>query len=160
MEVWKPVPVDFWGANYAVSDLGNIMRTSNYNATKIGKILKPRLSNKGYYTVMLWRDSKYKRVAIHRMVALAFVENPKNKPIVDHIDGVKTNNEATNLAWVTNSDNLKKHWSKNKQKPITDEHRRKLSEAHKKAWAEGKYDGRKVRKDSIHLKNILRNTSD
>ena len=65
--------------------------------------LKPGLNGAGYLCVRLngnW-------VRIHRLVALHFVPNPFNKPCVNHIDGVKTNNDKTNLDWCTQSENIK-----------------------------------------------------
>ena len=67
-------------------------------------VIKGYDNGKGYLTVDL--SYKHKRgVKIHRLVALAFVPNPNNKPQVNHIDGNKRNNEANNLEWVTNAEN-------------------------------------------------------
>jgi hypothetical protein len=50
-------------------------------------------------------QSKYKKCALHRLLALAFIENIENKPFVNHIDGNKLNNTLDNLEWVTSSEN-------------------------------------------------------
>ena len=59
-----------------------------------------------YPSVMLTNHGHRKRIAIHRLVALVFVPNPENKPEVHHIDADVTNYNATNLRWVTRSENL------------------------------------------------------
>jgi len=66
--------------------------------------LKPVLDTKGYHRIQLNRCTH----KIHRLVATHFVSNPDNKPEVNHIDGIKTNNHYTNLEWVTTKEN-KRH---------------------------------------------------
>jgi hypothetical protein len=87
------------GENYAVSSNGNVMNTST------GRLLKPALKRSGYYQVVLQHNKKVKHYVVHRLVALAFIENPENKEQVNHVDGVKTNNNLTNLEWATRSEN-------------------------------------------------------
>ena len=69
-----------------------------------GKFLKPR-GNGGYFQVTLCRDGKQKRMSVHRLVAMAYIENPDNKPQVDHINRVKTDNRILNLRWATPLEN-------------------------------------------------------
>ena len=83
-----------------------------YAATKCGRIfsflsgrfLKPEL-HKGYYRLRLYRDGQRKAFDVHRLVALAWVPNPRNHPMVNHKDGNKRNNHASNLEWVTPREN-------------------------------------------------------
>ena len=70
--------------------------------------LKPNLNRKGYKQVFLGKgDNKHATIRVHRLVALAFIPNPENKPQVNHIDCNKLNNNVDNLEWVTNSENHK-----------------------------------------------------
>ena len=70
------------------------------------RILKTRVSNKGYELVCLKSpDGKRKQYTVHRLVALTFVSNPENFPLVNHKDENKFNNKAENLEWCTYSYN-------------------------------------------------------
>jgi hypothetical protein len=88
-----------------------IKNFEKYKATKTGKIwsvkskkfLKGRLHN-GYYTINVLN----KEFSIHRIIALTFIENSINLPIVNHIDSIKTNNSVDNLEWVTQKENVNK----------------------------------------------------
>src|ERR1700741_4090100 len=102
MEIYKAIP-DF--ENYAVSNFGNV------KSLRTGKILKPDVSNvnidgNGYLRVTLSKDGKTFRFSIHRLVAQAFIDNPGNKPHINHIDNTPSNNIATNLEWCSHSENM------------------------------------------------------
>ncbi len=68
-------------------------------------IMKTFNNNKGYEFVCLWKNGKRKCCKIHRLVAEHYVPNPENKSDVDHIDGNKSNNNVSNLRWVTHQEN-------------------------------------------------------
>ena len=93
-EIWKR----FKDTDYQVSNLGNVF--SVYN----GMQLKPFMNDR-YLVVDLFAYTVRQRIAVHRMVAIAFIENPDNKEYVNHIDGNKLNNCVDNLEWVTASEN-------------------------------------------------------
>lgn len=72
---------------------------------KLGFPLKSFENINGYSVVSIKRDNKFTQVRVHREVAKAFIPNPENKPEVNHINGIKTDNRVENLEWVTSSEN-------------------------------------------------------
>lgn len=70
------------------------------------KLKKPRLSPAGYLYISTWNGKKSGIATVHRLVALAFLPNPENKPQVNHIDGNKQNNHVANLEWCTIYENM------------------------------------------------------
>lgn len=86
-----------------------------YNATKDGHIISFHKNKNGimlkennrgvYLCVNLCNDEQHKVYNIHKLIALAFIPNPNNKPCVDHINGDKTDNSVKNLRWVTHKEN-------------------------------------------------------
>lgn len=74
-----------------------------------GKPLKLSARPNGYFKVDLCKERK-RTVSVHRLVAEHFVGNPLNKPIVNHKDGNKQNNDYQNLEWCTNGENIKHSW--------------------------------------------------
>ena len=94
-----------------IKNLGNF---ANGYLKKVN-IKEIAVDRNGYCITKLCRDGKCKPRKIHRLVAQAFLPNPKNLPQVNHIDGVKTNNNFLNLEWCDNSYN-QKHAIKNNLK--------------------------------------------
>lgn len=110
LEIWKPV-VGYEGY-YEVSNFGRVrsldrvVNLSNnvFRPTK-GTIIHPALKPNGYLHLSLKRDGTKKMFYVHRLVALHFIDNPCDKPEVNHIDFDKTNNRVDNLEWTSRSEN-------------------------------------------------------
>lgn len=86
---------------YQINENGEIINT------KSGHIKTPRISTNGRYTVQLWKHNKGKNRSVHRLIALTFIENPNNLPVVMHLDNNPLNNDISNLKWGTYSENTK-----------------------------------------------------
>ena len=98
-EIWQDCPV--YGENYEISNTGIIRNIHT------GKIVKPGADHKGYLRARLSFKNVKKSARIHRMVAIAFISNPGNLPQVNHKDGNKLNNHASNLEWIENHENMR-----------------------------------------------------
>ena len=112
-EIWKDV--QGYEGLYQVSNFGRVKslgRNIKKPLTKIGyvwqseRILKGRKDTKGYLRVVLYKDQTPKGFKVHRLVAVAFIPNPENKPEVDHINRDKIDNSVNNLRWVSHKENM------------------------------------------------------
>lgn len=134
-EIWKDIKG--YEQLYQVSNLGRVKRITT------GKILKPnvRISNNGKYKrtfVALSKHSILKQYYIHKLVAVAFSEicgEWFEGAEIDHLDGDASNNVATNLRWVTHTDNMNNPVFRERRriaetgKKHSSEHNKKISEA-------------------------------
>jgi hypothetical protein len=98
-EEWKEISCDYTlgKKNYWISNKGRFKND-------MGKLMELK-KHTSYITISFKNNGKTKTYQLHRIVALMFIENPENKPFVNHIDGNKINNCSDNLEWVTKSEN-------------------------------------------------------
>ncbi len=98
-EEWRPVP-DGYGP-YEVSSFGRVRN-------RAGHVLFQFVGTKGYPQAMLTRRRGERQVntKVHRLVALAFLGPRPEGMTINHLDGVKTNNTASNLEYLTNAENI------------------------------------------------------
>jgi len=109
--IWKKV--SGFGGLYRVSNTGVVKKIPYLRGNRWGgltqvkeNILKEKLDEDGYKRVCLINGKERKDFFVHRLVAQTFIDNPKNKPCVNHIDSVRDNNNLSNLEWVTHKENV------------------------------------------------------
>lgn len=105
-EIWKDIPN--FENKFQISNLGNL----RHNTRGEWKLRKNTNKKGSYFNVVLVDGSYKKSEKIHRLVAKAFIPNPENKPMVNHINGNKQDNRVENLEWVTAKENFN-HSKKN-----------------------------------------------
>jgi hypothetical protein len=118
----KNILIDMINEDYCSFEVAKLLKEKGfdvlpyhqYYVSKCGKVfgckgdeIKQSVTNRGYKRITLSINGKEERWSVHRLVALLFVPNPEQKPQVNHIDGNKENNDASNLEWCTASENNK-----------------------------------------------------
>ena len=145
-EIW--VDIKGYEGLYQVSNKGRV-KSLNYNKTGEERVLINQPDKTGYLHVVI----KGKIINVHRLVAEAFIPNPENKPCVDHINTIRSDNRVENLRWATTKENMnnektlekfkgennpffgKHHTEETKQKmrvPKSEEAKRNMSKAREK----------------------------
>lgn len=115
-EIYKDIKG--YEGKYQVSNLGNV------KSCKKNKLLSIYKQDDGYVRVSLWKNNKGKTYYVHRLVAMAFIDNPNKLPEVNHKDENKNNNYVGNLEWCTSQYNMNygngahKKSAENHRKPI------------------------------------------
>ncbi|SMG52212.1 NUMOD4 motif-containing HNH endonuclease [Paenibacillus aquistagni] len=103
-EEWRDV-VGYEGL-YIVSNYGEVRSLGNDKGRK-EKIMKSHVCRNGYEKLDLCKKGQpTKKVYVHRLVAMAFIPNPHNKPQVNHINCDKLDNRLENLNWMTRKENI------------------------------------------------------
>lgn len=93
-EIWKPIIEEDQPTGYAISSHGSVRDED-------GELCKVCENNLGYFTFYLKINGKKKRLIIHRLVALNFIDNPNNFHHIQHLDGNMFNNRINNLKWIS-----------------------------------------------------------
>lgn len=102
VEIWKKIEQY---EEYEISTHGRVRSFKN----GVELVMSQSVHYKGYRTLYLYKEGIRKKFFIHRLVAVAFIPNPEDKPIVNHKDLDKGNNLLANLEWVDESQN-QMHW--------------------------------------------------
>jgi hypothetical protein len=153
-EIWKDV-AGFEG-RYQISNIGRFKSVSRkiwnghgYFISK-EKMLKGWLDSAGYKRINIYKNKIKHVYMLHRLVALNFIENIKEKPDINHKDGNKLNNHVNNLEWVTKSENTIHAWKTGLAKPheVSVEQRMSCSKLNKK---------NKYKKKKRYSKKLLNN---
>ncbi len=110
-EIW--ITIQDYEGNYEVSNLGGvrgvdriIVMKNNVRRKVKSKTLNHVSDKDGYLLIQLNKNGKGKLCRVHRLVGEGFILNPQNKPEINHKDGNKENNRASNLEWATSSENM------------------------------------------------------
>lgn len=144
-EIWKDIPG--YEGRYQVSNIGHV-RSLNYCGKGVVSLLKLTTDKDGYHVIFIYSKEqsvrRYRCFRVGRLVGIVFIPNPDNKPEIDHINGIRTDDRIENLRWVTRKENDNNpHCLKKKSetrmgklnpqygKKASSELRNKLSESHK-----------------------------
>ncbi len=143
-EIWKPVPIEGF-EGYSVSNKGRVKREMVEKFFLKDKsvrlfpemLIKQRVGKNGYLKVNLYCGDDMLTISVHRLVAMAFIENPNHYSQVNHKDENPLNNCVENLEWVspkqnanygTRTERMKQAVTGRKKSPLSEEQKKKISE--------------------------------
>jgi hypothetical protein len=102
-EKWRPIPET--RDRYYLSNLGRMI-TRNWHGGYHPAFMKPAPDAGGYLRTMILKNGRFHTIKMHREIAKVFIPNPLNKPTINHINGIKSDNRVVNLEWATRSENV------------------------------------------------------
>ena len=111
MEQWKEV--SGYEGYYEVSNLGRVRTIERIVQGKLAPMrmkpiyLKCGLNSNGYPAVEFCKNGKQKKYSVHRLVAEAFIPKIEGKNLINHKNGIKTDNRVENLEWCTSQENIR-----------------------------------------------------
>ncbi|EPT2858255.1 NUMOD4 motif-containing HNH endonuclease [Proteus mirabilis] len=111
LEKWLPVAIPDFSQSYEVSNFGRVRSIdreiirNGHNMNLTGKVLRQADNGNGYLSVMLSNGKLQRRFLVHRLVANSFLGLESTRPHVNHINGKKNDNRASNLEWCTRQEN-------------------------------------------------------
>lgn len=129
-EKWRPVPLPGFEDAYSVSNLGHTRREIARTSGRIGSPAPSQLNRYGYVLLHLRHRGQFKAITLHRLVAMAFLGPVPDGRTIDHINGVKTDNRAANLRFLTPASQMTEakrlgllpngasHWSRQKPERV------------------------------------------
>lgn len=139
-EIWRDV-VGYEGI-YLISSIGMLKGIDRVIKMKDGRSffrkgrnITVRKTNFGYYDTRLCKNGGKKSVFLHRIIAEAFIPNPDNLPMINHINGIKTDNRIENLEWVSASGNSKHAYDNGLKKNPRHSHRQVIDTCTNRLYA-------------------------
>ena len=132
--IWKTIPISI---KYEASTLGQIRRI------KTGRILKSHKDGNGYLSVGI-KGTNGENITrrVHRLVAITFIDNPDNKPTINHINYFPSNNNVSNLEWATHKEQVE---HSRKRKLTTEEDPSSSKWGNRNIWKCDKFTGERIK---------------
>ena len=108
-EIWKPYVGernDLIGY-VIVSNKGRVFKIGTNTSKNRNGIIKGSITSQGYHRINVSINGKLTNAPVHRLIAETFIDNPDDKPYVDHLNAKRADNRVENLRWVTHSENMR-----------------------------------------------------